>query len=510
MDFSIFSFFTITYYLILSILFFYGLHRYYIGYLYYKYKNQPPLSKTLDETSLPIVLIQLPVYNERFVVKRLIQNICKIDYPKHLLYIQVLDDSTDDSHLIAQHCVQEAQSQGFFIDYIHRDHRIGFKAGALDAGMKLCPQADFIAIFDADFIPNPLFLRQMLPYFIHDHIGMVQSRWSHLNRDYSLLTQVQAILLDGHFMIEHTARHRSGRFFNFNGTAGIWRQHCIIEAGGWQHDTLTEDLDLSYRAQLKDWSFVFVNDILSPAELPIEMNAFKNQQHRWAKGSIQVARKLLPQILAGTSPLKIKCEAFFHLSANLAYLCMFVLLLIWPQMIIHNLHLSWFDHFLIPYLDFGIWCGACFSVLVFYAISQREVNSDQFYKRIKFLPAVIAVGIGLTLNNSKATLEALVGHVSAFVRTPKWALSSQDAMTHTRFNLFYRGHKGVLPYLEGIFALYYLYTIYYCILWQRWFHLPLLSLFFWGFMYVSYLSIAQWSFMNKSVQCDSSSSSFDS
>src|SRR6187397_233344 len=284
--------------------------------------------------SLPVVTIQLPIYNEMYVADRLIDVVCQLDYPRELLEIQVLDDSTDETRSVAERAVRRNAAQGVDIKYLHRVDRTGYKAGALEAGLTVAT-GQYIAIFDADFIPTVDFLKRTIPFFADPKIAMVQARWGHINQDYSLLTKVQSILLDAHFVLEHGGRNRSGHFFNFNGTAGIWRRDAIVDAGGWQHDTLTEDLDLSYRAQLRGWRFVFLPDLVVPAELPVEMNAFKSQQHRWAKGSIQTCRKLLPRTLTADIPLGVKAEAFFHLTANFNYLLMIVLsILMFPAMIV--------------------------------------------------------------------------------------------------------------------------------------------------------------------------------
>ena len=273
-----------TYFFVLVILAVYGWHRYYLVYLYMKNKDKVPVPGA-PIAELPPVTIQLPIYNEMYVADRLIDAVCQIDYPRELLEIQVLDDSTDETTSVAERAVRRNAAQGIDITYMHRTDRTGYKAGALEAGLKVA-KGRFIAIFDADFIPTADFLQRTIDFFSDPNIAMVQARWGHINQDYSLLTKVQSILLDAHFVLEHGGRNRSGLFFNFNGTAGIWRRDAIEDAGGWQHDTLTEDLDLSYRAQLRGWKFVFVPGLIAPAEVPVEMNAFKSQQHRWAKGSI--------------------------------------------------------------------------------------------------------------------------------------------------------------------------------------------------------------------------------
>src|SRR5665213_2841465 len=277
-----------TYFFVLIILAIYGWHRYYLVYLYMSNRDKEPKATTpLDP--MPVVTIQLPLYNEMYVADRLLE-------------IQVLDDSTDDTCSIAELAVRRFAAQGHDIKYIHRTNRTGYKAGALEEGLKVA-RGEFVGIFDADFIPTSDFLVKLMPHFVDANVGMVQARWGHINQDYSLLTKIQSILLDGHFVLEHGGRNRAGCFFNFNGTAGVWRREAIDSAGGWQHDTLTEDLDLSYRAQLRGWRFVFVSSLVAPAEVPVEMNSFKSQQHRWAKGSIQTCRKLLPQILRANVPL---------------------------------------------------------------------------------------------------------------------------------------------------------------------------------------------------------------
>ena len=357
-----------TYFFVLSILAFYGWHRYYLVYEYNKGRDRAPRQlPPLDP--LPRVTVQLPIFNEMYVVNRLVDAVCRLDYPQELLEIQVLDDSTDETRQIAELAVRRHALQGFNISYHHRADRTGYKAGALEAG--LAPATgQYVAIFDADFVPPPDFLRGTLPQFADPRVGLVQARWGHINEDYSLLTKIQAILLDAHFVLEHGGRNRAGCFFNFNGTAGIWRREAIIDAGGWQHDTLTEDLDLSYRAQLRGWQFVFLPDLVSPAEVPVEMNAFKSQQHRWAKGSIQTALKLLPSLLAAPLPFKVKAEAFFHLTANFNYLLMVVLsILMFPAMYVRY-SMGWYEMLLI---DVPFFFAATWSVAWFYMVSQREL-----------------------------------------------------------------------------------------------------------------------------------------
>src|SRR5437588_2960781 len=263
-----------TYFFVLIVLAIYGWHRYYLVYLYMRHRDKNPKPGPMLDP-LPVVTVQLPLYNEMYVADRLIDAVCRLDYPRDRLEIQVLDDSTDETRSIAESAVRRFAAEGVDIKYYHRSDRVGYKAGALEAGLKAA-RGEFVAIFDADFMPTSGFLLHLMPHFGDSKIGMVRARWGHINQDYSPLTKIQSILLDGHFVLEHGARARSGRFFNFNGTAGVWRRRAIDEAGGWQHDTLTEDLDLSYRAQLRGWQFVFVADLIAPAEVPVEMNAFKS------------------------------------------------------------------------------------------------------------------------------------------------------------------------------------------------------------------------------------------
>ena len=305
----------IPYFGILFVLSIYGLHRYEVIHSYFKNRKMAVDQPPLRFAELPRVTIQLPLYNERYVVERLIDETNKVEYPKHLLQIQVLDDSTDETHLFAEALVQKYQALGFPVEYQHRTNRHGYKAGALQEGLKTAT-GEFVAVFDADFVPPPEFLMRTVHHFANPKIGVVQTRWSYLNKDYNFLTEVEAMLLDGHFVLEHGARSRAGLFFNFNGTAGILRKSMIADAGGWQHDTLTEDSDLSYRAQMKGWKFVYLPGLHCPSELPVEMHGFQVQQFRWAKGLTQVAKKLLPSLMRAKLPFRVKLEAFLHLTAE--------------------------------------------------------------------------------------------------------------------------------------------------------------------------------------------------
>jgi cellulose synthase/poly-beta-1,6-N-acetylglucosamine synthase-like glycosyltransferase len=471
-----------TYFFVLIILAIYGWHRYYLVYLYMRYReNEPKVGPALDPP--PVVTIQLPLYNEMYVADRLIESVCAIDYPRDLLEIQVLDDSSDETRRIAELAVRRYAELGIDIKYIHREDRTGYKAGALEAGLKVA-RGQFIAIFDADFIPTSDFLTRLMPHFADAGVGMVQARWGHINQDYSLLTKAQSILLDGHFVLEHGGRNRGGRFFNFNGTAGIWRRTAIDDAGGWQHDTLTEDLDLSYRAQLRGWRFVFVSDVIAPAEVPVEMNAFKSQQHRWAKGSIQTCRKLLPQILRADVPIGVKAEAFFHLTANFNYILMCILsVLIFPAMVIRY-NMGWYEMLLI---DVPLFFAATFSFCNFYTVCQREIYSD-WRARLKYVPFLMSVGIGLSVNNTRAVVEALFNKQSEFARTPKYRI---EANADEWVGKKYRQSVAVQPLIELALGLYFTATVFYALANGIYGTLPFLVLFQVGFLYTGLLSVVQ-------------------
>jgi cellulose synthase/poly-beta-1,6-N-acetylglucosamine synthase-like glycosyltransferase len=472
----------VSYFFVLIILAVYGWHRYYLVYLYMRNRDKEPKpGPPLDP--LPVVTIQLPLYNEMYVADRLIDAVCAVEYPRDRLEIQVLDDSTDETCRIAEAAVRRFAAQGVDIKYFHRTNRTGYKAGALEAGLAVA-RGEFVAIFDADFIPSPDFLGRLMPYFGDSSVGMVQARWGHINQDYSLLTRAQAILLDGHFVLEHGGRNRSGRFFNFNGTAGIWRRHAIDDAGGWQHDTLTEDLDLSYRAQLRGWRFVFVSDVIAPAEVPVEMNAFKSQQHRWAKGSIQTCRKLLPKILRANVPFEVKVEAFFHLTANFNYILMCILsVLIFPSMVIRY-NMGWYEMLLI---DVPLFFAATFSFCNFYTVCQREIHPD-WIARLKYVPFLMSVGIGLSINNTRAVFEALFHKESEFARTPKYRI---EANADEWVGKKYRQSVAVQPIIELVLGAYFTATVFYALANGIYGTLPFLVLFQVGFLYTGLVSVVQ-------------------
>ena len=472
--------FLAIYFGVLAVLSMYGSHRYRMAYLYYRHKYKLP-TPAGRFSSMPRVTVQLPIFNEMYVIERLIDSVCEINYPSDLFEVQVLDDSTDETCAIARARVDVWKARGIDISYVHRINRHGFKAGALENGLKLA-KGEFVAVFDADFVPRPDFLARTVPYFTDEKIGMVQVRWGHLNREFSLLTRAQSILLDGHFIIEHTARNRSGCFFNFNGTAGIWRRSTIADAGGWQHDTLTEDLDLSYRAQLQGWQFVFLPDVVAPAEVPADMNAFKSQQHRWAKGSIQTAMKLLPRIMRSNLPWAVKREAFCHLTNNIAYLFMIVLSLMMPLSLAlrfsHGLYASLL-------IDLPVFLAATASVTFFYIATLRELGLG-WWDRLKHLPFVMGLGIGMAVNQCRAVIEALIGRQSEFARTPK---TGGEGRSIKVVKANYRGSRSWVPTIEISLGLYFSAALYYA--WERslWGSMPYLFLFQLGFLYVGISSI---------------------
>lgn len=480
---------------VLAILCVYGLHRYTLVYLFGRVKRREPQPVGRYD-ALPHVTIQLPMYNERFVAQRVIEAACAVDYPRDRLEIQVLDDSTDETCGIAQACVERMRRQGHNVVYLHRGDRTGFKAGALEHGLRKA-QGEFVAIFDADFIPPRDILHDTLHYFTDPRIGMVQTRWGHTNRASSLLTQTQAILLDGHFLIEHTARNRSGRFMSFNGTAGVWRRSTIEDAGGWEHDTLTEDLDLSYRAQLRGWRFVFLPGVVSPAELPPEMNAFKAQQHRWTKGGAQTCVKLLPRVLRSNESWKVKLEAFFHLTSGAVYVLIVLLTLLIGPALFFNL--GWGGQRTVWHraVDFVLFIVGTCSALSFYICSQRAA-SRSWFDSIRYVPALMAIGVGIAFNNAVGAIEGFFGHQSEFVRTPKFGDEARpDGNWRGRLRHFkIRGSWQV--WAELAIGLYLVACIALCLMSEEWLTrgsaaIPFLAMFAAGYLYVALQTLhGQW------------------
>jgi cellulose synthase/poly-beta-1,6-N-acetylglucosamine synthase-like glycosyltransferase len=418
--------------------------------------------------------------------------VCRLKYSHEKLEIQVLDDSTDETVDVARGLVEHYASQGYPITYHHRINRAGFKAGALHEGLK-SGSGEFIAIFDADFVPPSDFLQRTIHHFTDEKVGMVQTRWTHINRNYSFLTEVEAMLLDGHFVLEHSGRARSNVFFNFNGTAGVWRRTAIDDAGGWQHDTLTEDTDLSYRAQLKGWKFIYRQDVECPAELPVEMTAFKTQQARWAKGLIQTGKKILPHVLKSKQPFHVKIESWYHLTANLSYPLMVVLsVLLLPAMII-RFYQGWFQ---MLYIDIPLFLASTFSISSFYLVSQRELFPKTWPRALLYLPVLMSLGIGLTVTNTCAVLEALIGKQTAFARTPKYRVESKnDKVKATK----YRKRLGWVPWVELLIGTYFALTVYYAVQNENYLTVPFLLLFVIGYWYTGLMSLLQGRFAGLSL-----------
>jgi cellulose synthase/poly-beta-1,6-N-acetylglucosamine synthase-like glycosyltransferase len=459
------------YYLVLSVLAVYSIHRLHLVRL--RRRTPPPARATA--AVYPALTVQLPLYNEPNVAARLIDAVSALEYPG-TFDIQVLDDSTDETSSIVAEAVARGAARGVSIAHIRRSSRDGFKAGALAHGMQLS-DSELFAVFDADFVPSPDVLLRMVPYFADTSVGMVQARWTHLNRDESLLTRVQALFLDAHFAVESAARNFGGRFFNFNGTAGIWRRGAIEDAGGWSSSTLTEDLDLSYRAQLAGWEFVFLNDVEVAAELPAALRGFQDQQHRWAKGSIQTARKLLGPIFGSGLRTRVKSEAMFHLTNNSAYLFTVLLaLLIVPSMLVRYRHgLAWMF-----VIDLPLFAASTGSVLLFYREGQRWAGRRP--PPLRELLAVLPVGVGMSLRNAVAVIEGLVEEGGHFQRTPKVG-DGVSVRAHSERS------RMRLPFAELAFAVFFAGTVVAFAAAGHWGALPFLTLFLSGYSYVVVKSV---------------------
>jgi cellulose synthase/poly-beta-1,6-N-acetylglucosamine synthase-like glycosyltransferase len=468
------------YFISLLILFAFGAHGFVMVFHYLRQRNieevVPPF------TVEPVVTVQLPVFNELYVVDRLIDSVCALDYPKEKLEIQVLDDSTDETYQVVEKAVKHYCQLGYDVKHIHRIDRTGYKAGALKNGLATA-RGEFIAIFDADFVPRQEFLQKTIPYFYTDpKVGLVQTRWEHLNGEYSLLTRTQAFALDGHFVIEQDVRNKAGFFINFNGTGGIWRKEAILDAGNWHSDTLTEDLDLSYRAQLKGWKFKYLNDVTSPAELPAEVNALKSQQFRWTKGAIETARKILPEVWKSDIPLRVKIHSTFHLTNNIVF--PFILLagiLNVPLMFIkqqggHDLYFAMMSVFVLAFVG----------SFLFYLYSQKSVYAD-WRRRILLFPLFMAGSMGFAVNNSRAVFEGLFKRKSEFIRTPKYAINTRkDSWAGKK----YVGLKiGWVSIVEMVLAVYCFFGVISSLYYMQFAAVPFQLLYFLGFFFVSMLSI---------------------
>jgi cellulose synthase/poly-beta-1,6-N-acetylglucosamine synthase-like glycosyltransferase len=475
------DFLLIVYFLSLTILFGFGIHGLVMLYYYRKTQHIKLPQKTI-EGEYPVVTIQLPMYNEMYVIERLIKAVCNIEYPKDKLHIQVLDDSTDETTIIASNLVNEYKQKGFDIEYIHRTNRQGYKAGALKEGLEKA-KGEYVAIFDADFVPNRDFLLKTIPYFADKDVGMVQTRWEHLNEEYSFITRAAALALDGHFVIEQQVRNKAGFFINFNGTAGVWRKETIYDAGNWHADTLTEDLDLSYRAQLNGWKFVFLNDVTSPAELPADINALKTQQFRWTQGAVETAKKILPLVFKSKLPLKIKLESFVHLTSNIVFpFIIIVAMLNIPLVIIKNT-VGGYDNY---YTLMSVFVLASISTFLFYMFAQRAIHLD-WRKRLLLFPVFLAGSMGFAVNNSKAVFEALINKKTGFARTPKYKIEGEkDKWTNKKY---VQKKLNWTVVVELLLALYYVAGIAISVYYLEIAAIPFQLLFLLGFGTVGYMSL---------------------
>jgi cellulose synthase/poly-beta-1,6-N-acetylglucosamine synthase-like glycosyltransferase len=464
------------YFAVLLALCTYGVHRAHLVLMLWRFRNRtdpkaPELtgSRGGAEELLPHVTIQLPLYNEATVVDRLLTAAGAMDYPKDRLEIQVLDDSSDETRVIAQRKVQELCAMGLDAAYVRRPNRHGYKAGALDYGLASA-KGELVAVFDADFVPQPEFLRAVVGHFADPGIGMVQTRWGHMNRDHSLLTGVQALMLDGHHLVENRARSAAGCFFNFSGTGGIWRRKAIDTAGGWQHDTLTEDLDLSYRAQLAGWRFLYRADVVTPAELPEDMSALRAQQYRWAKGTVQTARKLLPVIFKADIGNMRRFEALFHMTPHFAYpLMMLLSILLLPALWL----MPATDFRTMLVVDLPLCIGATGSLVTFYAAAERAQGRG-IWGAVRRMPALIALGAGLAPHLTKAVFEGMSAMAGEFVRTPK------RGENRGRYR-----QRAQLPIVEALLMVVSLTSVVVAFETNHWFAVPFAGLFAWGYGYVA-------------------------
>jgi glycosyltransferase involved in cell wall biosynthesis len=484
-----------AYFAVLGLLAMYGLHRSHLVVTCIRLREKlrdlregtPPVPLDADPDDLPHVTIQLPLYNEATVVARLLEHTARMVYPRQKLEIQVLDDSTDESRQIARAKVQQLRGHApalpedtrsdwngpLDITYVHRVDRTGYKAGALDKGLDVA-KGDLVAIFDADFLPTESFLRDLVPEFVNDpQVGMVQARWGHLNRDMSLLTRVQALMLDGHHLVENRARAAAGWLFNFSGTGGMWRKRAIAESGGWQHDTLTEDLDLSYRAQLAGWRFVYRESVVSPAELPEDVSAFRAQQFRWAKGTVQTARKLMARVMRSELTLMQRVEAFFHMTPHFAYPLMVILsVLLLPALIL----MPATNPTTMLLIDLPLCVGTTGSLLAFYAMAEAAQGRRRI-DALRTLPALLALGAGLAPHLTKAVIEGLRSMAGEFVRTPKHGEGHSNR---------YRA-RADLPSVEIALCLVSFASVVASLETKHWFATPFAMLFTYGYGYVAAL-----------------------
>lgn len=458
----------------------YGLHRAHLVWLVFRHRRDiarraAPIE--VPEVALPFVTIQLPLYNEATVVGRLMDAVGKMAYPRDRFEVQVLDDSSDETRVIAERKVRELREAGVDAHYVRRSDRHGYKAGALDYGLRSA-RGELVAVFDADFVPQPEFLRAIVGHFSNPEVAMVQTRWGHMNRDQDLLTGVQALMLDGHHLVENQARFGSACFFNFSGTGGMWRRVAIDSAGGWQHDTLTEDLDLSYRAQLKGWRFIYRADVITPSELPEEMSALRAQQFRWAKGTVQCARKLLPMVIRSRIGLRRQIEAMFHMTPHFAYpLMMLLSILLLPALLL----MPATDLTTMLVIDLPLCVGATGSLVTFYALAERA-QGRSVWGAVTKMPALIGLGAGLAPHLSRAVFEGLSAMAGEFVRTPK------KGEVQGRYR-----QRAQWPLVEIFLTVLSLGSVVASVETGHWFATPFAGLFAWGYGYVATrVVVEQW------------------
>lgn len=451
--------------------------------LNYRLKRKRDLPRKW-EGEWPEVLIQLPVFNERYVVERLIDAACALDYPTSKLSIQLLDDSTDESFEIASDVIHSYRAAGVNIEQVKRPVRKGFKAGALQYGLEQT-NAEFIAVFDADFIPDPDFLKKAIPHFADIKIGMVQSRWGHLNRNYSLLTRVQAFALDAHFTVEQSGRNLGNHFINFNGTAGVWRRSCIVEAGGWSADTLTEDLDLSYRAQLKGWKFRFMEHVVSPAELPAEMNALKNQQYRWNKGAAECAKKHVGNVFRSKSlAFSTKIHAFFHLLNSSIFIWIVICAIASLPLILLKNEVVGYE---LLFASGGVLLFSFFVLAFFYYTAFAKLKTAPKRTFLWLYPAFLSLSMGMSLHNARAVILGYVGKKTPFVRTPKWNLVGQSGSF--RQKKYINRKIPPISWVEGLLGIYFALALAVGIWLGEWGFIPLHAMLVFGFFSVFHYSV---------------------
>ena len=457
---------------------------------YFKAKKHPESSpKPWKEDLLPKVTIQLPLYNEFYVAERLLDTVSELDYPKDKLEIQILDDSDDETIDIVSRKVHEYQLKGYDICHIRRDERSGYKAGALAYGTKLA-KGEYIAIFDADFLPDPQFIRKTIPYFQNEKIGVVQTKWTYINGDYSFLTKVQEFGLNAHFTVEQVGRNHHDHFINFNGTAGIWRKKCILDAGGWQPDTLTEDLDLSYRAQLKGWKFKYLENLESPSELPVEINSLRAQQFRWTKGAAECVRKdLMPVLRSKKTSIGTKIHALFHLSNSTVFFFVLLLSILTLPVITFKPEPEYTRIFQIASFFMISW----FILAAFYWVAYSYGKPQKLKLLVGFLwkfPLFLAISMGLAFHNTLAVIEGYIGRKSPFIRTPKFNIHDRaDRWDNSKYAV---KKVGPMTYIEGLFFIYFVCTLETAVLYQNYGIIPLCVLLVTGYGIVFFSSIFHW------------------